>query len=259
MKEAPTSLQAESAKHLSFLNSMLTKQHVLHDYKDVFSGLGRLPGTYHIETDPTMKPKQKILRRVPIPVQDELKKKIEDLEEMGVIAKVTTPTPWIRSMVVVRQPNKLRVCLDPSDLNKAIIRNHYPTPTIDEKSPKLTNAKVFSVVDAKDGFLKIVLDELSSYLTTFWTPYGRYRWLRMPFGIKSAPEEFQRRINECIEGLPNIAAVHDDIIIYGTGETEEEAMACHDAALKDLLDRCREHNLKLNPKKLKFKLDRVTY
>ena len=99
-------------------------------------------------------------------------------------------------MVVVRKPGKLRICLDPMHLNKAIKRNHYPTRTIEETAPRLTKARTFSVVDAKDGFLQVVLDEESSYLTTFWSPFGRHRWLRMPFGISSAPEEFQRRLDE---------------------------------------------------------------
>ena len=81
----------------------------------------------------------------------------------------------------------------------------------------------------------------------------------MPFGIKSAPEEFQCRIDECMEGLSNITAVHDDIIIYGSDDTDEEAIKSHNAALVALLDRCRERGLKLNEKKLKFKLDKVTY
>ena len=170
--------------------SPLNQEQVLHEYHDVFSGLGKLPGTYHIDLDPNVKAVQENPRRVPIPVKDELKRKINELEAMSVIAKVTKPTPWISNMVVVRKPNKLRLCLDPLHLNKAIIRNHYPTPTVEDIAPKLTKAKVFSVVDAKDGFLQVVLDEPSSYLTTFTTPFGRYRWLRKPFGIKSAPEEF---------------------------------------------------------------------
>ena len=107
----------------------LTKEQVIHDYKDVFSGLGKLLETYHIETDPSVKPVQNNPRRVPVPVQEELKDKIDKLERKGILAKVKKPTPWISSMVVVRKPNKLRVCLDPLALNKAIIRNHYPTPT----------------------------------------------------------------------------------------------------------------------------------
>jgi hypothetical protein len=62
-----------------------------------------------------------------------------------------------------------------------------PEPIIDDILPRLTSAKMFSVLDAKDGFWQIKLEEESSYLTTFWTPFRRYRWLRMPFGISTAP------------------------------------------------------------------------
>ena len=109
------------------------------------------------------------------------------------------------------------------------------------------------------GFLQVVLDEPSRLLTTFWTPYGRYRWLRMPFGISSAPEEFQRRLEECLEGLVNVEVIADDIVIYGAGNTDAEAQVSHDAAFRALLGRCRERGLRLNEKKLKFKLDHVAY
>jgi len=86
-------------------------------------------------------------------------------------------------------------------LNKAIKRLHYPISSINDILPQLSKAKVFSVLDAKDEFWKVKSDGPRSYLTTFWTPFGRYRWLRMPFGISSAPEEFQRRQHEVTEGL----------------------------------------------------------
>ena len=78
-------------------------------------------------------------------------------------------------MVAVRKPNKL----EPVHLNKGIVRNHYPTPTVEDIAPKLTKATVFSVVDAKDGFLQVVLDEPSSYLTTFWTDAEREAGLKL--------------------------------------------------------------------------------
>ena len=81
----------------------------------------------------------------------------------------------------------------------------------------------------------------------------------MPFEIKSAPEEFQRRIDERLEGLENITVIHDDIVIFGSGETTEEATASHDVAFKALLDRCRERFLNLNKKKLRFQLNKVAY
>ena len=95
------------------------------------------------------------------------------------------------SLVVVEKPNgKVRLCLDPRDLNKAIQREHYPMQTVEEVVTELSGAKVFSVLDATSGFWHIKLDEKSSELLTFNTPFGRYQYLRMPFGINSAPEIF---------------------------------------------------------------------
>jgi len=236
----------------------LTQESLLKEYKDVFKGLGNL-GTYHIETDKSVTPKKNSARRIPVPLKNEVQAKLKELERDGVLTKVKQPTEWINSMVAVKNPNKLRICIDPANLNVAIKRNHYPTPTIDDIMPKLTKARVFSVADAKDGFLQVSLDEESSFLTTFYTPFGLYRWLRMPFGIKSAPEEFQCRLDENLEGLENVAVIADDILIYGTGDTDEEAERSHDAAVIALFERCRERGIKINKRKLRFKLDSVTY
>ena len=123
-------------------------------------------------------------------------------------------------------------------------------PTIEEILPELYKAKVFSVADVSNGFWQVKLDEPSSFLTTFWTPFGRYRWLRMSFGIATAPEEFQRRQHELLERLQGIYNIADDILIAGQGETHEEAVQDHGRNLIALLERAREVNLKLNPKKL---------
>ena len=170
------------------------------DIMTEYAGLGCLPGEYHMEIDDTVKPVQHQPRRVAVALKPELQKKIDELERKGVLAKVTTPTDWISSTVVVRKPSgKLRICLDPHDLNRALKRPHYPMPAVEEILPHLSNEKVFSILDAKDGFWQVKLDEESSYLTTFWTPFGRYCWPRMPFGISTAPEEFQRRQHELFE------------------------------------------------------------
>ena len=109
-------------------------------------------------------------------------------------------------------------------------------PTLDEILPNLANAKIFSVLDAKDGFHQVQLDESSSYLTTFWTPFGRYRYLRMPFGIKSAPEEYQRRMHDIVKGLPGVEVIADDILVYGKGNTAEEYLQNHNHNLIKLLE-----------------------
>ena len=140
--------------------------------------------------------------RVAVALKPELKREIEELERRQVIAKATTSTEWISSMVAMcKSSGKLRVCIDLRNLNRALQRPHYPIPTIDEVLPRLANAKFFLVLDAKEGFWQVKLDEQSSYLTTFWTPFGRFRWLQMPFGVSTAPEEFQRWLHEVFEGL----------------------------------------------------------
>ena len=98
-------------------------------------------------------------------LQKEVKEKIAELEKKGIIQKVTDPTDWISSMVIVSKPGKIRICLDPRDLNKAIQRPKYQMPTLEEILPKLSKAKVFTTLDAKDGFYQIGLDEESSKKT----------------------------------------------------------------------------------------------
>ena len=142
--------------------------------------------------------------------------------------KETSPTEWISSMVVVAKPNKIRICLDPKDLNKAVLRPKYQMPTLEEILPKLNGAKVFTTLDAKDGFHQIGLDEESSKLTTFWTPFGRYRYLRLPFGISVAPEEFECKLQEKLSDLEGTHVLRDDILVVGYGDTAEEAEKNHD-------------------------------
>lgn len=232
---------------------------LIDQYKDVFEGLGCLEGDYHIELDPTVLPVQHVPRRVPVALKEQLKIKLDSLVAQGIITPVTTPTPWISNLVAIKKPGKLRVCIDPRDLNKAIHRPKYQMPILDEILPALSNARLFSVLDAKDGFHQVKLDTESSYLTTFWSPYGRYRYLRMPFGISSAPEEFQRRMHVICQDLPGVAVIADDILVYGCGSTEEEYRQDHDANLKRLLQRARDMKLKLNKHKLRLRLSEVVY
>ncbi|KAK3736228.1 hypothetical protein QZH41_007340 [Actinostola sp. cb2023] len=149
--------------------------------------------------------------------------------------------------------------LSKQDLNQALKRPKYQMPTLDELLPKLNNAKVFTTLDAKDGFYQISLDEQSSKLTTFWTPFGRYRYLRMPFGVNTAPEEFECKLQEKLADLPGIEVLRDDMLVIGYGDTQEEADRNHDENLKALLNRAREINLKFNIKKMNFRKTEVKF
>ena len=118
---------------------------------------------------------------------------------------------------------------------------------------------MFSKVDLKEGFLQVELDEESSHLTVFQTPWRRYRFQRMPFGFTPAPEIFQMKLDQNLEGLKGVFKIADDILITGQGETKREADEDHDRNLKSLLDRCRGRNIKLNKKKFTFKCDDVQF
>ena len=106
------------------------------------------------------------------------------MKKLRVIKKTTDPTACVHSLVIAKKKNdKIRVCMDPSDLNK-----HFPMKTIDEAISRMPNAKVFSVVDANHGFWQVKLDTDSSKLAIFNAPFGRYSYMRLPFGIASAPK-----------------------------------------------------------------------
>ena len=163
-------------------------------------------------------------------------------------------------MVTVKKRNgRLRICLDPKDLNRVVKRSNYPLPTMGELLPELTKAKVFSTFDIKNGFWHIQLDEASSKSTTFNTPFGRYRWLRLPFGLSSAPEIFQSCQHQAVEGLQGVLSIFDKILVHEEGETEEEATRDHDAKVHALMERCHERNIKLNKEKAQLHRKEVPF
>lgn len=230
------------------------------EFGDVFTGVGCLEGEYKIEIDKSVPPIKLPKRRVPVAMMAPLKEELKDLEIKGIIAPVERSTDWISSMVSVTKPNgKPRICIDPKPLNKALKRSHFPLPTIDDILPELSKAKIFTVCDVKHGFWHVKLDEESSYLTTFATPFGRYRWLRMPMGISPAPEVFQRKLMQALEGLPGVYVIADDILITGEGDTQEKAKESHNENLKCFLQRCRQKDIKLNAEKFKLRRQSVPY
>ena len=171
----------------------------------------------------------------------------------NIITPVNVTAFWTSATVVTLKKNgNVRLCVNPKPLNQALKRNHYPLPTIEDVFPELSNARCFTVLD-------VSLDEESSYATTFATTWGRYRWLRMPFGISPAPAEFQRRLDQALAGLNGCKAIADDILVLGCGANDDEAVRDHDEKLIALLQRCREKGVKLNRGKPQLRLKEVAY
>jgi hypothetical protein len=238
----------------------LEKEHIMKQYPQVFDGIGKLGPPVHFKVKENVTPIQMPVHRIPVAKRQTEKEALDKYVKLGFMAKVEEPTPWCSNEVIRQTPKKVRICIDPSQtVNKAILRPVHQMQTLNEQLHKLCNAKCFSIVDVKDGFLHVPLDEESSYMTTMHTSFGRYRWLRLPFGITSAPEEFQMRLNTALEGLEGTACIADDILIYGEGDTKEEAQQDHDRRFVALMERCIKENIKLNPDKVQFKLKEVKF
>ena len=238
----------------------VTMQQLEERFPSVFNGkVGLLRDNVHLDIDTSVPPVKNPPRRVPLAVQDDLKAELDRLEGMNIIEKVDTPTEWISSMVCARKANgTLRVCIDPRPLNKALKRSHYMIPVLDDVLPKLSGAKVFSVVDVQNGYWNLKLDPESSELTTMETPYARYKWLRLPFGLTSSSEKFQQALEEELQ-LEGIHIIADDILVTGKGATYEEAVLDHDNNLIALLEKCQEKCIPINKEKIQLRKESVPY
>ncbi|CAC5425304.1 unnamed protein product [Mytilus coruscus] len=215
-------------------------------YLDLFTGLGCLPGIHKIHPDDSSTPVVHPSRKVPVSLKGRIKTELDRMLKLGVIVRQKEPTAWVNGMVTVVKSNG-------DDLNKAISREHYPMKTVEEVVANIPNAKVFNKVDATSGFWHLKLDEDSSKLTCFNTPFGRYRFLRAPFGIKSIPEIFQRVMTEIMENIEGAEVIVADILIWGSTIQE------HDERLKKVLDRAGQCNLKLSKSKCQFRKNEVEY
>jgi predicted aspartyl protease len=213
----------------------------------VFGKLGVLKDPYSIKMNPgATGHKVSVARRVPFPLRAKLKKEIDRMLADGVVRQVTEPTQWCSPIVLQKKNDgRLRVCVDYTQLNKEVQRELLTLPSVDETLAQLSSSepKIFTKLDTKQGFWQIPLDESSKKLTTFICPFGRFQFNRLPFGIKSAPEHFQRRMREILDGLEGVISHSDDILI--SGSTREQLQGRTEACLS----RLQQHNVTLNEDK----------
>ena len=230
-------------------------------FPDVFADkVGDLGITHRIEVDDTIVPIIDARRTVQEPIRLKVEAKLKEMVKDGILCKVDEHTPWVSSMVIVTKKNgELRICLDPRNLNTAIKREHYTMPTAVDVFARLKGAKAFSVCDVKHGFWHIRLDPVSQLLTTFNTPFGRFAWRRLPFGLKSSPEVFQKHLVTALEGLDGVHVCADDILVVGYGDTPAEIKQSHNANLAGLLTRCAARSIVLGKDKMQLYKPDVIY
>ncbi|XP_038055804.1 uncharacterized protein K02A2.6-like [Patiria miniata] len=227
------------------------------EYPDVFNAsvTGILPGQrVHLTVSSDAEPVIRPARTVPEALKPAVKAELEKLTDRDVLAEVDEPTNWVSQMSVAKKKSgSVRICIDPGPLNKYLMREHYTLPVLNDILPELNEATHFSICDLKDGYLHCELDDESSKLTTFATPWGRYRWKRLPFGLKVSSEIFQKRLHQALDGLEGVRCVADDIIIWGR-DVEE-----HNRRVRKLLQRCKEVGIILNREKSRFTVHEVHF
>ena len=213
----------------------LTKQDILSQYSGCFEGIGRFPGDpYKFHLKPDHKPARHAPRKVPVHLETAFKEEIDLLVSQGILEEVKEHTDWVNSYVIVEKdtgnshaPNhtvkkKLRICLDPRDLNEALERELYHTRSVDEITAKLQGMTVFTIVDFKKGYWMVVLHPDSRKLTCMALPFGKFQWTCLPMGTVVAQDIFQSKLDAIFVGMKGVTGIADDMIIAGEDEMEHD-------------------------------------
>ena len=242
------------------------KQDILSHYSSWFEGIGCFPGDlYKFHLKPEHKPARHAPRKVQNHLEDGFKEEIKSLVELGILEEVKKCTDWVNSYVIVEKdsgnhhsPNhtikrKLRICLDPRDLNEALERESYHTCSVDEITAKLQAMPVFTIVDCKKGYWMVVLHPDSRKLTCIMLLFGRFQRTRLAMGIVVAQDIFQSELDSIFIGMEGVTGIADDMVIAGRDKME------HDRNFLAFMEKCMSNNLTLNSEKIQFKQSQVSF
>ena len=238
-----------------------SKEMILCEYPDVFEGIGKFLGPdYHIHVDPSIPPKQTPCLPIPVHLKEKFQQEINKMLQAGVLAPVHEATSWINGFVLVESKDKLgnlklAICLDPTNLNKAITRESYHFRMPEDIADLLADACIMTVCDCKKGYWDQKQDQASSYLTTFNTEIGRFRYTVMSFGITVGGNVFQRQLDQCFGKIEQLIVIVDDIMVVGKQPNHKD----HDVALTNLLESTRKCNIRLNFDRLQCKKTEVDF
>nr|XP_058955069.1 uncharacterized protein K02A2.6-like [Pocillopora verrucosa] len=254
-------LGRDAAQELKLINRVDTvssddyKTRMASKHPQLFTGLGQMKDSYTITLKEDAKPFAiSVPRKVPLPLYQKTKDELDRMLEIGVISPVDQPTDWCAPMVVTPKSNgKVRVCVNLSKLNEFVKRENHPLPAVDTTLGRLAGSTVFTKLDANSGFWQIKLAWESRPLTTFITPWGRFCFNVLPFGISSGSEKLQKTMNQILLGLEGVECNIDDVLIHGKDQQQ------HDERLEAVLKRLLEAGITLNLDKCVFSTKQVKF
>ena len=224
-------------------------------FPETFDGnVGLFDGLVSLKVSPDARPTQLPPRAVPQSLMPRLKEELDKMEAEGIIRACPETTEWVHNLVtVVKKNGSLRLCLDPRNLNKYLIRNIHYTASFEDAQHSFRDGRYFSTLDAKSGYWTKQLDEASQLLTAFNTPFKKYCFKRLPFGLSVSSEVFCEHMDRVLAGIPGTFPCADDVKVQGS--TEER----HDINLLETVQKAHEAGLKFNPDKCCIKTHQIEY
>ena len=174
-----------------------------------------MTGFVHQPTvDLAVRPVIQPLRRIPLALRDAVEAELHRLVEADVIEPVDA-SPWVSNLVIAkRRGGGLRLCVDLTDVNKAVIPDKYPLPMAKELTSHFHGFIVFSKIDLHNGYLQVPLAPASMDLPAFVTHMGVFRFKRMAFGLSSAPSCFQKIMSLILAGIQGVSIYLDDVVVH---------------------------------------------
>ena len=223
-------------------------------YSEQFDRIDELQKTHKLVVDPNVPTRIEEPRRTLVALKDKIKSELDKMVDQRIIHTSEEPIDWVSSLTyVTKRDGSIRVCHDPRQLNKALIRPRHQAPALDDLNHKFANTKIFSKLDAKAGYWSIKLDEESQKLTTFQTPLGRYYFLRLPFGLSASQDIFQLEMDRILEKCTGVCGIADAFVVYGATEVD------HESNLLQFMDVEKQHGLALNSAKCDIKCNKVSF
>lgn len=204
--------------------------------------------------DPSVTPVAQGCRRIPFALRKPLLERTNALLKDDIIERVEGATPWVSNIVpVIKKNGDLRVCVDMRRANEAVLRERYPIPTFDEIISDLCDCEYFSKVDLNSAYHQIELAPESRSITTFVTPDGLFRFKRLFFGIRCAPEMFQRIMQDLLRDIKNVRVFFDDIIIFSKTYSD------HKIHVQQVLECLEKNGLTINVEKSIFGVKEIEF
>lgn len=229
---------------------------ILEQFKDIFEPkVGCIPKfTCSLKLREAAKPVFLKARDIPFALREKVDIELKTLEAQGIISKIDC-VDWGSPLVVLpKSDGSVRLCVDYKvAVNPQLKGAHYPIPNIHDILSSLRNAKFFCTLDIFKAYLHVAVDDESKIIQTISTHQGTYKMNRLSFGVKTAPSEFHRILDQILNDLEGITTYFDDIIVFGQTyvECRQRLIAC--------MERLRAYNLHLNRKKCQFFKEKISY